>query len=256
VAASVLVTGGTGMIGSHVLPELLEKGVDTKVLTRSPRTSTSGVEYVTGDLVADAGIDDVVTGAEVVLHLAGGPKDDDIATRHLVDAAKRAGGVKHLVYISVIGADKLPISYFKAKANSERVIAESGLPFSTLRAAQCHEFVVNLAQKMSKMPVAPIPSVVRFQPVAGAEVAARLLELALGSPVGRVPDIAGPKVYPMADLVRSCFHALGKRRWIMPVPLPGRAGRVYRAGENLTLAGAQVGRQTWEEFLASSVPAA
>lgn len=255
-ATSVVVTGGTGMIGSHVLPELLEKRVGTKVLTRTPRTSTSGVEYVTGDLVADAGIDDAVAGAEVLLHLAGGPKGDDIATRHLVDAAKRAGSVKHVVYISVIGADKLPISYFKAKANSERVIAESGLPFSTLRAAQCHEFVVNLAQRMGKMPVAPIPSVVRLQPVAGAEVGARLLELTLGSPVGRVPDLVGPKVHLMSDLVRSCFQVLGKRRWIMPVPLPGKAGRVYRAGENLTWVGTQVGRQTWEDFLAESVSAA
>jgi uncharacterized protein YbjT (DUF2867 family) len=190
-----------------------------------------------------------VDGAEVVLHLAGGPKGDDEATRNLVRAASRAG-VRHLVYISVIGADQVPLGYFRAKLGAEQAVAGSGLPWTALRAAQFHEWVLTVLQTMAKLPVVPVPGGVRWQPVDSREVAARLVELALGEPAGRVPDLAGPTVYGVADLLRGYLRASGKRRLLAPVRRPGKAGRAYRAGENLTLDGATVGTRTWEDFLA------
>jgi uncharacterized protein YbjT (DUF2867 family) len=252
-AKRILVTGGTGMLGGHIVPSLVSQGHDVRVLTRTKRAAQPGIDYVVGDLVQGVGVDEAVAGVDTILHLAGGPKDDDKGTQNLVDATVRAGGAQHIVYISVVGADKLPLGYFKAKAASERIVAESGVPHTTLRAAQCHEFVADLGEKMVKLPVLPVPSVIRFQPVAGAEVGARLVELTLGPPAGRVPDIAGPTTYPMADLVRSYLAALGKKRWIVPAPLPGKAGQAYRDGDNLTNGGAQIGRQTWEEFLAEKI---
>jgi uncharacterized protein YbjT (DUF2867 family) len=103
---------------------------------------------------------------------------------------------------------------------------------------------------MAKLPVIPVPGGLRFQPVASREVAARLVELTLDKPAGLVPDLAGPKVYGMADLIRGYLRARGKRRLMMPVRMPGKAGRAYRAGENLSLEGAAVGKRTWEDFLA------
>ena len=82
--------------------------------------------------------------------------------------------------------------------------------------------------------------------------AGRLAELALGSPSGLVPDLAGPRVYPMADLIQSYLRAAGKRRPVVPVPLPGRAAKAVRDGANLA-PGRAVGRRTWEEFLAERV---
>ena len=84
------------------------------------------------------------------------------------------------------------------------------------------------------------------------EVTARLAELALGSPAGLAPDMAGPRVYPMAGLLRGYLRAAGKRRPLMPVRLPGQAARAVRAGANLAPERA-VGRRTWEEFLAERV---
>jgi uncharacterized protein YbjT (DUF2867 family) len=83
-------------------------------------------------------------------------------------------------------------------------------------------------------------------------VAARLVELALGPPVGLVPDMAGPQVYGMDELLRGYLRARGKRRPLVPVPLPGQAARAIRAGANLAPDRA-VGRRTWEEFLADRV---
>jgi uncharacterized protein YbjT (DUF2867 family) len=221
------------------------------VLSRKTHDGTAAVEYVTGDLATGAGIDSAVDGIEVVVHLAGGPKGDDAETRQLVQAAAKAG-VRHLIYVSVIGADRVPLGYFRAKFGAEQVVADSGLPFTTLRSAQFHDFILTAVEKLVKLPVLPVPSAMRFQPVGADEVAARMVELALGEPAGRVPDLAGPKVYRMAELIREYLRARGKRRLLVPLPLPGKVGRVYRAGDNLATRQA-VGHRTWEEFLAARV---
>jgi uncharacterized protein YbjT (DUF2867 family) len=247
--SSILLTGGTGTLGRLLTPLLRDAGCNVRVLSRQGRESGDGIEYVTGDLLKGEGIEPAVDGAEIILHLAGGPRGDEEATRNLVRAASRAG-VQHLAYISVIGADRVPLGWFKSKLGAEQAVAGSGLPWTTLRAAQFHDLVLNVVQKMAKLPVIPIPGGLRFQPVDAREVAARLVELTLGKPAGLVPDLAGPKVYGMADLSRGYLRARGKRRLMMPVRMPGKAGRAYRAGENLSLEGAAVGERTWEDFLA------
>jgi uncharacterized protein YbjT (DUF2867 family) len=251
--SSILLTGGTGTLGRHVTPLLLDAGCKVRVLSRRSHEPRDGLEFVTGDLLKDEGIEPAVDGAEIVLHLAGGPKGDDEATRNLVRAASRAG-VQHLVCISVIAADRVPIGYFRSKLGEERAVAESGLPWTTLRAAQFHDLVLIVLQKMAKLPVVPVPGGVRLQPVDSRDVAARLVELTLDEPAGLVPDMAGPNVYGMADLIRGYLRARGKHRLTMPVRVPGKAGRVYRGGENLSLEGADVGTRTWEDFLAERVP--
>jgi uncharacterized protein YbjT (DUF2867 family) len=204
------------------------------------------------DLLKGEGIEAALDGMETILHLAGSLKGDDEATRNLVRAASKAG-VRHLVYISVIGADRFPLGWYRSKLRAERVVADSGLPWTTLRAAQFDDLVLTLAQKMAKMPVIPVPSAIRLQPVDASEVAARLMELTLDKPAGLLPDLAGPRVYGLAELIRDYLRARGSRRPIVPVPMPGKVGRAYRAGENLALEGAVVGKLTWEDFLAERV---
>jgi uncharacterized protein YbjT (DUF2867 family) len=106
-----------------------------------------------------------------------------------------------------------------------------------------------VARQLAKLPVAPVPAGVRFQPVDAGEVATRLVELALGTPSGLVPDLAGPRVYGMDELIRGYLRASARRRPIMPVRLGGKAYRAIRAGANLAPDRA-VGIRTWEDFLA------
>ncbi|MGH3424576.1 MAG: SDR family oxidoreductase, partial [Nocardioidaceae bacterium] len=186
----ILVTGGTGTLGRLVVARLLSAGSDVRVLSRSGREPADGIEYVTGDLLKNEGLEAAVDGVGIVLHLAGGPKGDDEATRNLVRAAARAG-VRHLVYISVVGADRVPLAWLRSKLAAEQAIADSGVPWTTLRAAQFHDLVLTVVQKMARMPVVPIPGGLRFQPVDSDEVAARLVELARGEPAGRVADLTG-----------------------------------------------------------------
>jgi uncharacterized protein YbjT (DUF2867 family) len=107
---------------------------------------------------------------------------------------------------------------------------------------------LKLVQQMAKLPVIPVPAGWKFQPVDAAEVAARLVELALGVPSGLVQEIAGPQIYEMAELMRSYLRVRGKHRLILPVWTPGKAARAIRAGANLA-PGRAAGR-TWEHFLA------
>jgi len=162
-----------------------------------------------------------------------------------------------VVYISVVGADRVPVAgradramfgYFASKLAAERIVAGSGVPWTTLRATQFHDLMLTTAEQMAKLPVMPVPAGFRFQPVDADEVAARLVELALGTPSGLVPDIAGPRVYGMADLLRGYLRARGRHRTILHVPLPGNAARAIRAGAHLAPERA-VGRRTWEDFL-------
>ena len=252
----ILVTGGTGTLGRHIVPRLRAAGCQVRVLSRSPHEAADDIEHVTGDLLEDEGIAAAVAGAGIIVHCAGGRKDDDVATRNLVRAAARAGA-PHLVYISVVGADRIPVvsaadramfGYYGFKLAAERIVAESGLPWTTLRATQFHDLSLTVAEQMAKLPVIPVPGV-RFQPVDTDEVAARLVELALGAPAGLVPDMGGPQVSSMADLLRGYLRARGKRRLVVPVRLPGRAARAVRDGANLA-PGRAVGRRTWGEFLA------
>jgi uncharacterized protein YbjT (DUF2867 family) len=255
----VLVTGGTGTLGRLVVARLRDAGCDVRVLSRSQHEAADGIEFVTGDLATGEGIELAVDGAGTIVHCAGSAKGDEDKARTLVQAASRAGA-PHLVYISVVGADRIPIvsrvdramfGYFGYKLAAERVIADSGLPFTTLRATQFYDLVLMVAMQMAKLPVLPAPAM-RFQPIDADEVAARLTELALGKPAGLVPDMGGPRVYLMADLLRGYLRATHRHRPIVPVRQPGKAAQAVRAGANLTPEHA-VGQRTWEDFLTEQI---
>ncbi|WP_306366636.1 SDR family oxidoreductase [Nocardiopsis sp. CC223A] len=246
--APVLVTGGTGTLGSLVVPLLRDAGHEVRLLTRGSRPAPGGLVHVRADLRTGEGIDPALEGIGTVLHLAGGPKGDDVATRNLVAAAERAG-VGHLLLISVVAADRVPLGYFRAKLGAERAVRESTVPSTVLRAAQFHDLALAAVRTLAKSPLVPVPGL-RWEPVDARDVAERLAALAAGGPAGRVADLAGPEVLPMADLLRTYLAARGVRRPTIPLRIPGAAGRAYRAGENLAGPDADRGTRTWAAFLA------
>jgi uncharacterized protein YbjT (DUF2867 family) len=256
----ILVTGGTGTLGRQVVARLQENGRPVRVLSRRPADLGKGVEQAAADLATGAGVDRALAGIEVIVHCAGSAKGDDVKARTLIEAAKRAG-VRHIVYISVVGADATPMAgpmdramfgYFGAKHAAERLIAESGIPWTTLRATQFHDLTLKTLEQLAKMPVMPVFGGMSFQPVDSGEVADRLVELALNEPAGLVPPMGGPKVYPMDELARGYLAADGRSKPVFGMPIFGAAARAQKSGVNLAPDRA-VGRRTWEEFLAERV---
>lgn len=247
-AASILVTGGTGDIGRRAVALLERAGRDVRVLSRHGGSDSPGVQHVIGDTRKGEGLDVAFRGASTVLHLAGGAKGDDVAAGHVVAAARRAGA-DHLVLISVVGADEVPVGYLRAKAAAERTIAASGIPFSILRVAQLHSLLMPVLEKLSRLPVVPAPRDVRLEPVDGDVVAARLTELALDAPTGRVADLVGPDVLGFHEIVTQFLTARHRRRPLWNVPLPGAVGRAYRAGANLATDRFERSGLSWSDYL-------
>jgi len=252
----ILVTGGTGRLGRCVTAQLAQAGHRVRVFSRHPHAAGNGIEYATGDLATGEGIAAALDGVAAVVHCASSTKGDAETTRILVQAtaaADKAAADKevHLVFISIVGADRVSYRYFQSKVAAEAVVTGSGLPWTMLRATQFYGYCLDGARKMARLPVVPVPAGFKVQPVDERDVAARLVELAAGPPAGLVADIAGPQVDTYAGMLRVYVKASRRHRPVIEIPMPGTAA--IRSGALLPdpRSGSEpvTGRRTWAEFL-------
>lgn len=242
---TVLVTGGTGTLGRAVVELLRRAGHSVRPLSRHPDPGDPDARAV--DLRTGAGLRPALEGVDAVVHCATSPSGGDIeAATHLIRQV-RAAGVPHLVHISIVGVDRVPLGYYKDKHLVERALESSDLGWTVLRATQFHALVRRVCAGAARAPLMPVPDV-DVQPIDSGEVASRLALLAAGTPAGRVPDMGGPRVESFRDLARAYLDAQGLRKPIVPVRLPGRTFAAYRAGGHLA-PGRAVGRVTFAEYL-------
>ncbi|MFF4384000.1 SDR family oxidoreductase [Kitasatospora sp. NPDC001547] len=245
---TVLVTGATGTLGREVVRLLAARGVAVRGLSRRARDGGDGVEWVVGDLVSGAGIAEAVAGVDVVLDCATTQRKADLAGVRTLVARAREAGVRHLVYVSIVGIDRVPLAYYRTKLACERVVREPGLGWTVLRATQFHDLVLKVFDASVKLPVFLVFGGVRFQPVDVREVAAAVADLVGEEPAGFAPEVGGPRVWTYRELAEAYLRAAGRRRVLLPLRLPGAVGRGLRAGGNLTPERA-VGTGTFEEAL-------
>jgi uncharacterized protein YbjT (DUF2867 family) len=243
----VLVTGATGTVGVVLVDRLRASGIPVRALSR---TTEPGL--VTGDLASGVGIDRALEGVGTVVHLATTYRDDSGLARTLVRAAAAAGH-PHVVLLSIVGIDRIPLPYYRGKLAAESVVAESGLPHTILRSTQFHTLVERILSAQRWSPVLLTPAF-RLQPIDAGDVATRLAELALSDPAGRVADIGGPEVRDLRSFAEVYQTAAGSRRPISAMRLPGATFRAFRAGANL-VPGPPFGTVTFEQHLTGSVAA-
>lgn len=237
----VLVTGGTGTVGRVVVDQLTAAGKDVRVLSRGRRPNQrADVEHVVGDVQTGAGLDAALDGVDTIVHCV-------YPTENLVAAAKRAGSA-HLLYVSIVGIDRVPFAFYRRMLANERTIAESGVPWTVLRATQFHDLIAFVLRVLAKPPVMALPSGLKFQPVDVRDVGERLAGLALGEPIGRAPDFGGPQARTLDDLARSYLAIAGRRRPMVPIRLPGKVFGGIRGGGLLTPEHA-AGTITFEQYL-------
>jgi len=194
----IVVIGGTGLIGSKTVARLRDKGHD--VLAASPN---NGINTLTGEGLADA-----LAGASVVIDLANSPSFEDKAVLEFFQTAGRnllaaglAAGVKHHIALSVVGTERLPKSgYLRAKMAQEKLIRESGLPYTIVHSTQFFEFLGAIAKSATVGDTIPLPTAY-FQPIGSDDVADIMAEVALAPPVNGMIEIAGPERVRMSDLV-------------------------------------------------------
>jgi len=254
----VLVTGGTGTLGRRVVGQLLERKQAVRILSRRRRpvheraADAPALEWATGDLTKDEGLDVAVAGVSSIVHCAtSGSRKDIDGTRALIEAVRRAGESPHLVYISIVGVDRVPFFYYRAKLAAERIVQDGGLPWTIQRTTQFHDLIARVTTAQRRLPFTLYPAGMSAQPIEVGEVAHRLVELALGAPAGRVTDMGGPEVRTAREFAQLTLRAYGLRRPVLPVPLPGKAAAAYRAGHHTTPAHS-VGSTTYTEYLTAA----
>jgi uncharacterized protein YbjT (DUF2867 family) len=200
----IVVVGGTGLIGSKVVNRLRQGGHE--VVAASPNT---GVNVLTGEGLAEA-----LAGAQVVVDVANSPSFEDRAVleffqtagRNLL-AAEAEAGVRHHVALSVVGTERLPESgYFRAKLAQESLIKGSKIPYTIVRATQFFEFVGAIAQSGTVGNTVRL-SPALFQPIASADVADAVADVALATPLNGTIEIAGPERAPLDEIVGRFLKA-------------------------------------------------
>jgi uncharacterized protein YbjT (DUF2867 family) len=237
----IAVAGGTGLVGRVVVARLAAAGHEPVVLARS-----QGVDLVAGTGLDLVGVGAVIDATNVVTRKrATSEAFFGAVTRNLLEA-ERAQGTGHHVALSIVGCDRVDLGYYYGKRTQEDLVQAGGVPFTILRTTQFHEFAGQLLAGMAG-PVAVLPRM-RIQPVAAAEVADRLVELALGEPRGTV-ELAGPLEEQLIDVARRLLHQQGSRRKIVPVTLPGAAGRQLVQGGLLPTSPGLRGTQSFAEWL-------
>ncbi len=246
-----MVTGGSGVLGSQVVERLRVAGQQPTVLSRR---ASSQPGWVQGDIATGEGLPEALAGVEVVVHAASAAaeftriKATDInGTRRLVEAAE-AAGVKQLVYISIVGIDRIPYPYYKAKLAAEESIKAGAVPWTILRATQFPE-LLDRVLRASRGPFLFIPRSMSFQPVDSGEVAQRLAALATSAPAGMLEDFGGPEVLTTRELAHAWLARRGLRKRIVELPIPGRSGHGFRAGCHLS-PGHRQGIKTWSAWIA------
>ena len=248
----IVVIGGHGRIGSKIVAKLGEHGHDA--VAAGPQT---GVNTLTGEGLAEA-----LAGADVVIDVSNSPSFEDDAvmdffrtsTGNLL-AAEQAAGVGHHVAMSVVGSDRLPDSgYLRAKVAQEELIEASSIPYSIVRSTQFYEFVESIADAATEGDTVRVPAA-SIQPVAADDAARAVGRIAVGTPVGGIVEVAGPRPYRFDELIRESLSAHDDPRRVVVDPDARYFGTTLTNGSLLPGENAQLGETRFEDWLGAHATA-
>jgi uncharacterized protein YbjT (DUF2867 family) len=263
----VVVVGGTGTLGRPTVAELALRGHEVRVLSRHGGTGQSAdggrVVGLRADLGTGAGLAEAMDGVDAVVDTSNiVTLAERSATAFFVGAAERltaaeaAAGVRHHVLVSIVGSDRVPTGYYRAKLAQEAAVeagaSGAGIRWNVLRATQFHDFAAQMIDRLRRGPLVPMPAM-SLQPVSTLDVAAALadaVETASGAS-GRLPELAGPQVLALPRMARAVLDARGDHALVVPLALPGAAGRAMRRGALRPASGTpvRIGRTTFDDYL-------
>jgi uncharacterized protein YbjT (DUF2867 family) len=245
----IVVIGGSGLIGSKVVKMLGENSHQAV-----PASPSSGVNTLTGE-----GLAEVLKGAAVVVDVSNSPSFADAPVMEFFKTStgnllkyEAAAGVGHHVALSVVGTDLLPESgYLRAKVVQEKLIKESSIPYSIVRATQFFEFVQSIADSATEGNTVRLPPV-RFQPIAAEDVASAVARVAMGAPLNGIVDVAGPEQFRFDELIRQGLSARKDPREVIADPHARYYGAELSERSLVPGADAQLGETRFEDWLRRS----
>lgn len=249
----VLVTGGTGVLGTRVVARLLAGGHIVRITSRrADSAAPEGVAVHAADLKSGQGLVEAVAGVDTIVHAATAlkakKKVEVGGAGRLLEAIGDAR--PHLVYVSIVGVDRHPYSYYRAKWAAEQVLEAGEVPLTIQRATQFHD----LLHRLLSMTISGLPFGATFQPIDVSEVAGRLVELVDAGPVGRAEDIGGPEVLDIEDLTGQYAEVLGTKPRCFTLPAAGKTLQAFGKGIQTT-PDHRYGTITWRQFLETKAAA-
>jgi uncharacterized protein YbjT (DUF2867 family) len=255
----MLVIGGTGEVGRHVVTALLVRGHRVNVLSRRGGTPDPRAVAFVGDIGTGAGLPAALDGVDTMIDVANVlTTNQEKAVRYFTESTQTVGrlgaaaGVSHLVVLSIVGCDRVAFGYYRGKVAQEDAALGGPVPATVLRATQFHEFARQNLSRFRLGPVALMPGM-RCQPIAASEVAMALADVAEKPAVGgRAPDVGGPEIEWLPDMARAVSECLGPRTRIVPLRMPGAIGRAMRGDALLLDSGGVARGPSFQEWLATA----
>ena len=251
----VLVTGATGQFGRALVQAAAAPGSALRLTGRAaaPPAWAERFEWASADFADGRGVAEAVTGVDAIVHAASHPARADQVdvegTRRLVAAAE-ARSVAHLLYISIVGVDRIPHPFYRRKLAAEEIVAGGRAPWSILRLTQFHSFVAHIIKRGARAPfLILLPRAFRFQNLDLSDAAGRTLRALAEGPGGRLPDYGGPEVLTLGEAAATWRQARGIRKPIVNLPMFGARATAFRAGLNTAPAGER-GVVTFGDWLA------
>lgn len=248
----VLITGGSGVLGRQLTPRLQQAGYTVRILSRRPAPAPTP-EWAQAEIETGTGLPEALTGVDTIIHAASSPfknawQVDVEGTGRLLEAAK-AAGIPHFLYISIVGIERIPFSYYQAKLAAEKLIQSANIPYSILRTTQFHNLLDQVLERLARYPlVLPLVADMRFQPIDEGEVANLMVKMVANGPAGRVPDAGGPEIKTAKEFAQAWLAARSLKKRILHLPIPGKVIAAYRQGYNCA-PDRKVGRITWDNYL-------
>lgn len=255
-STAILVTGGTGTLGRKLVRKLVAAGRDVRVLSRKDRPGIDPAtpklpdwpDWFVGDLRTGAGLSKALEGVGIVVHCASVPGSDVEAAAQLLIAASRVDK-PHVVYPSMIGADRIEDDAYRDRRAIERLLADGELPWTVVRISHLHEHVDAALRRSARKPWMLVPADTSYQPIAANDVAERLVDLCTPMQAHQLPDVAGPEIIDAEDLTAFWLKAMGKKRKLVVLRRRGKLYAGYREGYHLAPE-RTLGQQTFADYMA------
>lgn len=245
---SILVTGATGTLGKELCKALAENNILFKGTSRNPK----GDDQIKVNLDTGDGLDEALKDCNTVIHLASNSSNrnaapDSVTTNTLIKLCKDVN-LKHFIYVSIVGIDKMETPYYKEKLKSEDIVKLSGLPYTILRTTQFHEFTEMLLDRYVKRPIGFLIKSMKFQSIETTAVANKLIGLYRIGPSGSILNQGGPEILTAGKMAKLLFKARGETSFIIPVPVKGSLPLAFKNGYN-TCTKCTDSSVTWSEYL-------
>ncbi len=235
----ILVTGGTGFVGSHLIRRMRRDNLPVRALVRRPEQARGlaslGVEPVEGDIQDTAALERASAGVERVIHLVGIIQEAPgitfrsvhvEGTRNVLEAARRAG-VRHVLYQSALGTRPgAPSEYHRTKWEAEELVRASGIPYTIIRPSLIYgagdQFTLRLAELIRKSPVLPVigSGTSKVQPIYIDDVTDCLVRAVTSDTfLNEIYEIGGPEQLTYEEVTRAVAEAMGLHRPVVHMPM-------------------------------------